>query len=45
MLVLALRNLLYRKGASFMGDPSFVDRYRWWLFLGAFAINVPLSLY
>ena len=26
-----------------MGNPSFVDRYRWWLFLGAFAINLPFS--
>ena len=27
-----------------MTNPSFVDRYRWWLFLGAFAINVPFYL-
>ena len=27
-----------------MTKPSFVDRYRWWLFLGAFAINVPFYL-
>ena len=26
-----------------MGNPSFFDRYRWWLFLGAFAINLPFS--
>ena len=22
-----------------MSNPSFVDRYRWWLFVGAFAVN------
>ena len=27
-----------------MNNPSFVDHYRWWLFLGAFAINVPFYL-
>ena len=27
-----------------MQQPSFIDRYRWWLFLGSFGIQIVASL-
>ena len=27
-----------------MSNPTFVDRYRWWLFLGAFAVNTSFVI-